>query len=98
MMKANLLQLLDRFAQLKVLILGDAIVDRYVEMRAQRLCREAPAPIADFQMSEDVPGGAAHTAVNIATLGAKALFLTVIGSDEAGQALVKKMAELGVET
>jgi D-beta-D-heptose 7-phosphate kinase/D-beta-D-heptose 1-phosphate adenosyltransferase len=98
MMKANLLPIVDRFAGQPILVIGEAILDRYTITRTQRLCREAPAPVADVRGEESFPGGAAHAAVNVATLGGAARFLTVIGADEAGQLLNQKLQEYGVDT
>jgi D-beta-D-heptose 7-phosphate kinase / D-beta-D-heptose 1-phosphate adenosyltransferase len=97
-MKAHLLDIITKFAGLRILILGDAILDRYLIAQSQRLCREGPVPVAEYRSSEDVPGGAAHTAVNVATLGGSAQFLSVIGNDEAGQILTQRLAEYGVKT
>jgi D-beta-D-heptose 7-phosphate kinase / D-beta-D-heptose 1-phosphate adenosyltransferase len=86
------------FHNIKVLILGEAILDSYLIGHTERLCREAPVPIVDIQDRRDVPGGAAHAAVNVATLGGQSIFLTVLGEDAAGSTLLTALQERGVNT
>jgi len=93
----RLLNLLDRFPQLRVLVIGEAILDSYLQGATHRLCREAPVPIVDVQAAEHVPGGAANAAANVATLGGKTHFLTVIGDDIPGRQLSEELARWGVQ-
>ena len=60
-----------RFNSLNVLVIGDAMLDVYMEGTAQRICREAPVPIVDVTDVKTAPGGAANTAANLAQLGAQ---------------------------
>ncbi len=76
---------IDRFADLPVLVLGEAMLDSYLEGAASRLCPEAPAPVVALTGRRDAPGGAANTALNVRRLGARAVLLSVVGDDaEAG--------------
>ncbi|MGF1496747.1 MAG: PfkB family carbohydrate kinase, partial [Elainellaceae cyanobacterium] len=84
---------LDRFAHLRVLVIGDAILDRFLQGGATRLCREAPVPIVDIERVQDVPGGAANTAANVASLGGETFFLSVIGADEGGDRLQQALTQ-----
>jgi D-beta-D-heptose 7-phosphate kinase / D-beta-D-heptose 1-phosphate adenosyltransferase len=86
------------FQNIKVLTLGEAILDSYLIGNTERLCREAPVPIVDIRDRRDVPGGAAHAAVNVATLGGQSIFLTVLGEDAAGSTLLQSLRERGVNT
>lgn len=97
-MTANLPDLIDRFGGLRVLIVGEAMLDRYLEGVATRLCREAPVPVVELGHVTDAPGGAANTAANVAALGARAVFLSVTGEDAEGAALRSELAGRGVET
>src|SRR5947209_18848280 len=81
----NLQQYINSFADHEVLVVGEAILDSYLEGTAGRLCREAPVPIVSVTVRNDVPGGAANTAVNVHTLGGRVHFLTVVGDDAEGQ-------------
>lgn len=94
----SLSKILNQFTKLKVLIIGDAILDAFIQGRSSRICREAPVPVVDFQEITHTPGGAANTAVNIATLGANSYFLTVVGDDQAGQILLEKLNSFKVNT
>ncbi|HEY9738270.1 MAG TPA: D-glycero-beta-D-manno-heptose 1-phosphate adenylyltransferase [Trichocoleus sp.] len=93
---SRLLDLIDRFAQLKVLVIGEAILDGYLQGGATRLCREAPVPIVDVDQRQYAPGGAANTAANVASLGGETYFLSVIGCDYEGDRLREALAERDV--
>ncbi|MDA8980475.1 bifunctional ADP-heptose synthase [Chitinophagales bacterium] len=82
----------DAFSDLQILVVGDAMIDRYYYGRIERQSPEADVPIVDIQETENRLGGAANVAVNIAKLGAKAHLMTVIGDDEDG-ALFQQLLE-----
>lgn len=67
--------LLEAITNLNVIVIGDAILDGYLEGFSNRLCREAPVPVVDVTNKEYIPGGAANTAVNVQSLGANVTFL-----------------------
>lgn len=69
------------FARLNVLVIGEAMLDSYLEGTTGRLCREAPVPIVALQARRDAPGGAANSAINARSLGASVRFLSVLGAD-----------------
>ena len=83
----NLLNIIDGFTNQKMLVLGEAMLDSYLQGTSERLCQEAPVPVVDVHQTVHVPGGAANTAVNLRSLGAEVLFLSAIGEDEAGSKL-----------
>ncbi|WP_392407265.1 hypothetical protein [Chlorogloeopsis fritschii] len=58
---AHLNSLLDAVTNLNIIVIGDAILDCYLEGFSDRLCREAPVPVVTVTNSEYVPGGAANT-------------------------------------
>jgi D-beta-D-heptose 7-phosphate kinase / D-beta-D-heptose 1-phosphate adenosyltransferase len=95
---ASLLNLIQRFADLKVIVIGEAMLDTYLDGTTKRLCREAPVPVVSITHREYVPGGAANAAVNVANLGAEVAFLSVIGRDQEGDLLLKALEERGVST
>lgn len=97
-MSSDLLHLVDTWESLTVLVIGDAILDSYLSGDAHRLCREAPAPVVAVNQRQDVPGGAANTATNLANLGGRTLFLTVIGDDPEGERLRQALEQQEVET
>jgi D-beta-D-heptose 7-phosphate kinase/D-beta-D-heptose 1-phosphate adenosyltransferase len=94
----NLLQLISGFTGLRVLVIGEAMLDRYLHGTAGQLCREAPVPVVRFDSCLDMPGGAANTAVNVRKLGAEVTFLSVAGADPAGNRLLEVLAGQGVQT
>ena len=84
-MNSEYLAIIDRFTSLNILVIGDAMLDVYLDGSANRICREAPVPIVDIKDIKAVPGGAANTAVNLAQLGAQVDYISVVGCDhEAG--------------
>lgn len=95
-MSSDLLDLIDIWQSLTVLVIGDAMLDGYLSGDADRLCREAPAPVVAVHKRQDVPGGAANTAANVAGLGAKVRFLSVIGNDLEGDRLQRALQQRGI--
>jgi rfaE bifunctional protein kinase chain/domain len=90
------MSLLDDFSSRRLLVLGDVILDRYWWGDSTRLSPEAPVPIVRLERSTVRAGGAANTAANLVSLGAKAELLGTIGCDRAGAELRKVTAECGV--
>ena len=81
----------------RVLVVGDAMLDRYWFGDVERLSAEAPVPIVRVERSEERLGGAANVARNVTSLGAKAGLLTVLGDDEAGHTIARLAAEAGID-
>jgi rfaE bifunctional protein kinase chain/domain len=80
-----------------VLIVGDVMLDRYWFGDVSRISPEAPVPVVKIERVEERPGGAANVARNAAALGAKVGLLSVVGSDEAGQALSRLLADSDID-
>jgi D-beta-D-heptose 7-phosphate kinase / D-beta-D-heptose 1-phosphate adenosyltransferase len=97
-MNNELLRLVDRFAGLRVAVIGEAMLDVYAEGEVSRLCREAPVPVVSIAAERTVPGGAANTAANLASLGAQVRFLSVTGDDYEGRVLRRALEAAGVPT
>jgi D-glycero-beta-D-manno-heptose-7-phosphate kinase len=81
----------------RVLVVGDAMLDRYWFGDVNRISPEAPVPIVKVERVEERPGGAANVARNAAALGAQVALLSVIGSDEAGDRLAALVEEEGIQ-
>ncbi len=81
-----------RFADARVVVVGDVMLDRYVRGSASRLSPEAPIPVLRPTSSRATLGGAANVALNIATLGGKVSLLGVIGDDGAGAEVHRLLA------
>lgn len=81
-----------------VLCIGDLMLDEFVYGEVSRISPEAPAPVIAAQRSEIVVGGAGNVARNIAALGAKCIFVGLIGADDAAETLKRHLAqETGIE-
>src|SRR6185437_7971938 len=96
-MNSSYLATINRFSDLKALVIGDAMLDVYLDGSANRICREAPVPIVDIRDVKTMPGGAANTAVNLAQLGAKVCFLSVVGDDQEAGLLKDALARLRLD-
>src|ERR1700704_2029076 len=70
------------FNRARVLVVGDVILDRYRIGEAQRLSPEAPIPVLRPTRHHDTLGGAANVAMNVVTLGGRAVLAGVIGDDD----------------
>lgn len=97
-MNALLSHLIDQFAGVKVLVVGEAMLDSYLAGSAGSICREAPVPIVVVAERKDVPGGAANAAANVRSLGGEPLLLSVIGDDSEGDLLWRALEDRGVAT
>jgi len=91
LLQERLINIVRRFPQQKVLVVGDAIADQFVFGAISRVSREAPVFILKHEYTETVPGGAANCAVNVASLGASASLVSTTAPDEAGRALLQKL-------
>ncbi|MCH2156883.1 MAG: bifunctional ADP-heptose synthase [Opitutales bacterium] len=73
----------EKISQLRVLVVGDIIFDRYVFGAAQRISSEAPVPVIEVDSEADVAGGAANVAMNIAGIGGQVSLMGTVGCDAA---------------
>ncbi|WP_182354276.1 D-glycero-beta-D-manno-heptose 1-phosphate adenylyltransferase [Flaviflexus huanghaiensis] len=81
-----------------ITVIGDAILDVWVYGSSRRLAREAPAPVIDQSRRTLMPGGAANTAMNLASLGARVRIVSVVGKDREGETLTRLLEAEGVDT
>src|ERR1700751_6196372 len=79
-------QQLSRLDQATVLCIGDLMLDDFVYGDVSRISPEAPAPVIAIARQEAVIGGAGNVARNVASLGARCLFVGVIGDDDGARA------------
>ena len=87
-MNDSLEPLIERFPQLKILVLGDFILDEFVFGEISRVSREAPVLILKYRRTETAPGGGANTVANVEQLGAEAIPVGFLGKDEAAGSLL----------
>lgn len=97
-MNTDLLNALNKLARPRVLVIGDLILDEYIEGEVQRISREAPVPVVIAQRHDYKPGGAANTLVNITALGAEATAIGVVGNDNFGLQLKHLLHEAKIQT
>src|SRR3954467_14145285 len=97
-MKEKLSDVIERFKNLKVLVIGDAVLDTYVKGAPDRVSREAPVLVFNVEEQEHQCGGAANTAINVAALGAETYFLTVTGKDSGSRELIDVLKKHKVHT
>jgi D-beta-D-heptose 7-phosphate kinase/D-beta-D-heptose 1-phosphate adenosyltransferase len=88
--------LLDRFPQLRVLVVGDVMLDRFIVGDVTRISPEAPVPVVRFQSEYTRLGGAANVAQNLRALGVAASLVGAVGRDAAAERLRRQLSELGI--
>ncbi|MBL8429942.1 MAG: D-glycero-beta-D-manno-heptose-7-phosphate kinase [Dechloromonas sp.] len=85
--------MLGKISQVRLLVVGDVMLDRYWFGEVSRISPEAPVPVVKVQRMEERLGGAANVARNAASLGAVSALLSVVGDDEAGRTLGRLLEE-----
>ncbi|MBA2963975.1 MULTISPECIES: D-glycero-beta-D-manno-heptose-7-phosphate kinase [Ramlibacter] len=88
----------EQLSKAHVLVVGDAMLDRYWHGAVERISPEAPVPVVKVSREEERIGAAANVAYNVSTLGAQASFLGVVGDDEPGHRLEKLLKDTGIRT
>jgi D-beta-D-heptose 7-phosphate kinase/D-beta-D-heptose 1-phosphate adenosyltransferase len=91
-------ELVARFPDQRIVVVGDLMLDRYLYGRADRLSPEAPVPVVRVGREDRVPGGASNVARNIRAMGGRAAVCGVVGADAEGRDLLRILRRAGVET
>jgi rfaE bifunctional protein kinase chain/domain len=89
--------LMQRFARVRVLVVGDLVLDEYVWGDVDRVSPEAPVPVVHVRDETLVLGGAANVARNIVALGGSVSFCSVVGQDADGRRVADLLKNLGVD-
>lgn len=89
-------ELFDQFDKLRVLIIGDVMLDSYVWGRVERISPEAPVPVVMVDRRELRLGGAGNVLLNVQALGAEAIICSVIGTDAPGDQLEQELCQRGL--
>lgn len=84
-------------AQKKVAVVGDIICDYYISTLPNRISREAPVLILEYEKEKLVPGGAANVALNCKTLGMEVFLLGWLGQDSQGENISECLAKAGLD-
>ena len=87
---------LDGFPSVKVLVVGDAMMDRFVYGNVERISPEAPVPVFRPSRTIEMPGGAGNTAVNLSALGCKVRLVARAGYDAMSVRLSDALKRQGV--
>lgn len=90
--------LIEKFSSLRVLVIGDLMVDAYTWGKVNRISPEAPVPVVNVIKRESRLGGAGNVVLNIASLGAKPYVCSVIGDDSTGETLQGILQVAGLST
>ena len=94
MQSVTLSSIMNQLTMAKVAVVGDIVLDRYVEGSVERISPEAPIPIFSVRREETMLGAAGNVLRNLAALGASARIWAGIGDDEAGAEVTKMLAEV----
>jgi D-beta-D-heptose 7-phosphate kinase / D-beta-D-heptose 1-phosphate adenosyltransferase len=81
------------FSGIQVLVVGDAMLDRYFDGVVESLSPEAPAPVLKHRATRSALGGAANAAANVASLGGEARLVAVVGDDDEGREVSALLGE-----
>jgi len=94
----NYKDLFDKFNGLRILVVGDVMLDAYVMGKVNRISPEAPVPIVSLENEDARIGGAGNVALNLLALGAKPIICGVIGEDSSGDKLLNLFEKNGIST
>ena len=95
---AQLHSIISKFHRKKIMVIGDIILDQYIQGSVSRLSPEAPVPVVLQEKSFYTPGGAANVAHNLCGLGARAVLVGKIGNDPEGKILSREFRQKGIDT
>lgn len=91
-------ELLDRFGEQHILVLGDVMLDWFIWGSVARISPEAPVPVVEVQEESRYPGGAANVARNVTPFGARVELSGIYGADANGRLLEETLSECGIGT
>ena len=89
-------QIIARFAEADVLVIGDAMLDKFIIGRVTRISPEAPVPVVAFDHELYRIGGSANVANNVTALGGRSTLVAVTGTDDAAATLARACREAGI--
>ncbi|MGC4022293.1 MAG: bifunctional ADP-heptose synthase [Cyclobacteriaceae bacterium] len=89
-------EIFNSFSKLRVLIIGDVMLDSYIWGAVERISPEAPVPVINVKKKDFRLGGAANVALNVKSLGATPILCALIGNDDDGKKLIQRLDEQGM--
>lgn len=96
-MSAELIELVQRMGQPRVLVVGDLMLDRYIWGDAERISQEAPVILLKADKREERLGGASSVATMLRALGARVTLAGVVGADADGARIRQILTDLGID-
>jgi D-beta-D-heptose 7-phosphate kinase/D-beta-D-heptose 1-phosphate adenosyltransferase len=91
-------EIMDRFPQSRVLVVGDIMADHFIWGRVSRISPEAPVPVVEVKKDQFTLGGCANVQNNIFAMGGRVHLAGVVGSDETGRRLLTELRSRGMDT
>ena len=89
---------IDDFTKVKVLVIGDLMIDEYLWGSVDQISPEAPVPVVSVQKESHALGGAGNVIHNLVAMGAKVTAIGTAGTGKTGQMIFEKLEDLGIET
>jgi rfaE bifunctional protein kinase chain/domain len=96
--RSMLEKIVKRFSKVKILVLGDIMLDRFTWGKVSRISPEAPVPVVVVDDEDFHLGGAANVVNNIHSLGGRVSLCGVVGDDEFGERILKRLTDIGIGT
>ncbi len=90
-------RIVKRFSEVRLLVVGDVILDEYLWGDVERISPEAPVPVVHVSRESTVLGGAGNVARNVVAMGGECTFCAVVGDDPAGRRVLDLLKDLGVD-
>ncbi len=89
-------KMIRKFPRVRILVVGDIMLDRFIWGNVSRISPEAPVPVVVVEKETLLLGGAANVVNNINSLGGEVVLCGVVGEDEMGQKITKRLDEMGI--
>ena len=86
------------FSDVKVLVVGDFMIDHYIIGESNRMSPEAPVPVVVPKEEYSIPGGAGNVAMNLKLMGADVTCIGCVGNDIWGKKLISILKNKGIKT
>jgi len=90
-------KMIKKFPRVRILVVGDIMLDRFIWGNVSRISPEAPVPVVVVEKETLLLGGAANVVNNIYSLGGEVALCGVVGEDEMGQKITKRLDEMGID-
>lgn len=97
-MDSELISVLKKFREKRILVIGDVMLDKYIWGDVVRVSPEAPVQVVRVEKESYAPGGAANVANNVAALGGTTYMIGIVGNDNANSILMSELKSRGINT